>query len=220
MDILIYLYLAMFVFAAVGFTFGAVRYLRPHKPLYASMITLGIGTAMIGKAYTMLRLLTGLQVTDVFHVGALGAVGAFAFFFSANFGQIDSLVDGGEKKFMKYRVLSVAGILVTALLSIPIILSGADISEKITDLITAAVIAAASYYHVKHILIPDVDYGVVKCLRLYNTTALIYGILCMLEMTALSNRMDILLITACLLEGIASAALIVFMDRGVREWSI
>ncbi|MBO6229449.1 MAG: hypothetical protein J6O50_02700 [Ruminiclostridium sp.] len=41
MDFMLF-YLAMLVSATIGFVLGAVKYLRPRKPLYASMITLGI----------------------------------------------------------------------------------------------------------------------------------------------------------------------------------
>ncbi len=216
---LLYLYLAMLVFAAGGFAYGAPKYLRPRKPLYASMIVLGVGCIMIGRAYSFLRILTGLPVTGIFHAGILGTVGAFAFFFSANYGQIDSLVDGGEKELMKYRLLGIPGALLPCALYLLTLLSPANTAEKISDLIAAIPIAASSYFHVKHVFIPDVDYGVVRCQRIYNTTAYLYGILCMLEMAASAYRQETLMIVVCLLECMASGLLVPVMDRGVRKWS-
>jgi hypothetical protein len=213
------LYAAMTAAAAVSFFFGAVKYLRPHKPLYASMIVLGVGCVMIGRAYSFLRILTGLPTEGVFHVGILGTVGAFAFFFSANFGQIDSLVDGGGSGFVKYRILGSLGVIVVALEYVFILSSPDTLAVKISDGIAAAVIAGASYFHVKHILIPDVDYGVVKCQRGYNILALIYGILCMLEMGFSANGLEIPMIVVCLIECVVITALTPLLHRGVLNWS-
>ncbi|MCR4779886.1 MAG: hypothetical protein K5876_02185 [Ruminiclostridium sp.] len=219
MEHILLLYAAMTLSSAGSFAYGAVKYLKPHKPLYASMIVLGIGCIMIGRAYSFLRILTGLPVTGIFHVGILGIVGAFAFFFSANFGQIDSLVDGGEKDLSKYRIAGLAGVIVTLVLYMFIILSPASTAEKITDSLAAAAVAGASYFHVKHVLIPDVDYGVVKCQRGYNIVALIYGILCMLELVFTANGAETPVFVICVLECIVSAALIPVMHKGVVNWS-
>ena len=37
-------------------------------------------------------------------------------------------------------------------------------------------IAAAGYFHLKHLMIPDVDYGVVRCQRGYNALGLCMGL--------------------------------------------
>ena len=219
MDNLIYCELAMLVFSAAGFFYGVGRYLKPRKPLYASMIVLGVGCIMLGRAYSVLRLITGLKVAGIFTLGILGTVGAFMFFFSSNFGQIDSLVDGGEKKFTKYRLAAIIGILITAALYVIILMSPAEVWEKVTDGCAALVIAAASYFHFKHILIPDIDYGVVRCQRAFNVLALIYGILSMLELIAFAYMNEVIFIVVSSLECVISALLVPAMDRGVRKWS-
>lgn len=218
-DNLIYLYLAMVVSAAAGFFYGAPRYFKPKKPLYASMIVLGVGCIMAGRAFSLLRMLTGLKIEGVFHVGMLGTVGAFAFFFSANFGQIDSLVDGGEKTFSKYRLISCSSFVVTMVFFLTVLFSPAPLAEKIIDAVVFVAITASCYFHIKHIIIPDVDYGVISCLRLYNVFALSYGILCMTEITAAANGLLGLRITADILQCVVSFLLVPVMDRGVKKWS-
>ena len=91
-------------------------------------------------------------------------------------------------------------------------------AEKAVGAVVAFVIAAACYYHVKHLFIPDVDYGVVKCLRRFNALALLYGILCMLEMTALAYQSTMLLIAAGGLMTLVIAVIVPVMDKGVRAW--
>ena len=219
MDSLIFLELALLVFAAPGFIFGAVKYLQPRKPLYASMIVLGVGCIMLGRAYSFIRLITGLKVAGVFTLGILGTVGAFLFFFSSNFGQIDSLVDGGEKKFVKYRLIALVGVIITAALYTVILLSPAELWEKITYGFASVAIAAASYFHFKHLIIPDIDYGVVSCQRTFNALALAYGVSCMLELIAMSYMNETMLIIVCVTECILSGLLVPVMDWGVRKWN-
>ena len=215
----LYIYLAMMIFSGAAFLIGAAKYLKPKKPLYASMIVLGVGCIAIGRLHSFLRILTGLEVMDIFHVGLLGSFGAFMFFFSSNFGQIDSIVDDGSKTFVRYRLAGLIGVIVTAGLYAVILFSAAPAAEIVTDGVVALAIAAASYFHVKHILIPDIDYGVVRCQRVYNMLALLYGILCMLEMVAVAYNIDILFITVCVLQCAVSFSLVIALDRGVKKWS-
>ena len=219
MDLLIYRDLAIMVFAAIGFISGASEYLRPHRPLYASMIVLGTGCIALGRAYTFMRVLTGLPVNGVFHAGILGTVGAFAFFFSSNYGQIDSLVDDGGDDFIKYRASALLGVAAAAAIYIWILYSPVPRAEKISDGIAAAAIALASYFHLKHIFIPDVDYGVVSCLRGFNVLALIYGMLCMLEMAVSAYGYRLPLAVICVFQCIVAVLLVPVMKKGVHEWS-
>ena len=97
--------LAVMVCATVGFLTG-IPYLNTRKALYASMIVQGMICVVLGRLYQCALLFTGGSLTDNFQVGSLGVMGAFSFFFSANYGQIDSLVDDGEKTFRKYRLIA------------------------------------------------------------------------------------------------------------------
>ena len=133
--------------------------------------------------------------------------------------QIDSLVDDGSKQFLKYRIISLSGIIAASVIYIFILFSTAPTAEKVTDAVVFVSIAAASYFHIKHILIPDVDYGVVRCLRSYNTCALSYGVLCMLEIMAAANGFAAFRITVCLLQCAVSLLIVPVMDMGVRKWS-
>ena len=187
--------IAVLAGALFGFLYGAPRYLQARKPLYASMIVLGR-----------------------FQVGVLGVLGTFAFFFSSNYGQIDSLVDDGGDAFRRYRMIAWTGPALIAVLYLPTAFGPQTAAEKAVGAIVAFVIAAACYYHVKHLFIPDVDYGVVKCLRRFNAFAILYGILCMLEMTALAYQSTMLLIATGGLMTLVIAVIVPVMDKGVRAW--
>lgn len=209
--------LAVLVCAGIGFVAGR-KYLSIKKTLYATMIVLGVGCTLLGRLYQCARLLSGETITDVFQVGILGVAGAFSFFFSSNYGQIDSLVDDGSRHFMKYRLLAILGPLCVAVLFIPILLSNSTPAFTIGCGFAACLIAVACYYHVKHLFIPDVDYGVVRCLRFYNALALCLAVLTMVELIALAKGLDWLLIVSGIGLCAVSLAIVPVMDRGVKAW--
>ena len=214
----LYLNLAMVVCALVGMLSCGLRYLGPRKPLYASMIVLGVGCIALGRLYQCARLVTGLDIIDIFQIGILGTIGAFAFFFSSNYGQVDSLVDDGSEAFARFRLIAWIGPFVTMALYL-IALPTAFLSEKISYGLIATSIASAAYFHMKHLLIPDVDYGIVRCLRMFNATALVYGILCMLELIALEYRLVTFQLVVGVLQCIVSALIVPIMDKGVKQWT-
>ena len=211
--------LAVLLGAVFSFLYGARRYLQPRRPLYASMIIFGMGCLALGRLYQCVRILTGFLETGGFHVGVLGVMGAFSFFFSTNYGQFDSLVDDHGPRFRKYRLAAWAGPGVIAALYLPLALGPQETGNKIVSAAVAFVIAAACYFHVKHILIPDVDYGVVHCLRRFNQTALLFGVVCMVEMIALAYVSDVLFWISGMLLTVLAAAIVPVMDKGVRTWT-
>ena len=79
------------------------------------MIVFGLGCAMIGRLYGTLMILVNGEYYPGFNVGMLGIIGSFLFFFSANFGQVDSVVDDGSSKYIKARLIALA-----APLSVPL----------------------------------------------------------------------------------------------------
>ncbi len=217
MKFLLFENLAVLLCAGIGFVSGT-KYLSIKKTLYATMIVLGVGCILLGRLYQCARLLSGETITDTFQVGILGIAGAFSFFFSSNYGQIDSLVDDGSRLFSKYRIIAFIGPMCIAALFIPVLFSPARLAFRIGCGFTAFLIAIACYYHVKHLFIPDVDYGVVRCLRTYNALALCLAVLTMAEMIALAKELEWLLIVSGVGLCAVSLTLVPVMDRGVKAW--
>jgi len=209
--------LAILVCAIIGFLSG-VRYLNSRKALYAGMIVQGMICIALGRLYQSVHLLTGGSLTEHFQVGALGVMGAFSFFFSSNYGQIDSLVDDGGKEFRKYRMVSLIGPLYVLSMLIPILLSPASRAFKISSAAVGCIVAAACYFHVKHLLILDVDYGVVRCLRGYNALAVALSVLSMWELISLAWSSEVLYILSGFGLCAVSLTLVAAMDRGVKKW--
>ena len=164
--------LIMLVASLFGFIYGVFTILIRRNPLYLKMVVLAMACMMISRGYILLQFLVKGEEPEVFHVGMLGLLGCFLFLFSANFGMIDGLADDGSKGYMKVRVISwLAPVVIVCGFVICCDFSNTG-SELISYSVVVLVIALASRYHFKHLIFPDVDYGVVRAIRGYNMVAL------------------------------------------------
>ena len=205
--------------ALAGFIYGGIEFFRPRKALYAQMITLSLGCVAFGRLFNVVRLLTGGTLTDNFQLGFLGMIGSLMFFFSANYGTVDSLVDDRSKGFRKYRLIALAAPVAAILMYAGLFLLS-DVSDmwRILGAVLTAFVMAASYFNLKHLIFPDVDFGVVKCLRPYNLLALIYSVSIFVECCAMSRDNELLTLICCCVTGLITAAMIPTVVRGIKKW--
>ena len=211
--------LALFLAALAGFLYGAVRFFRGKKALYLQMIVCGLGCMMLSRLFQVVMILNLGALRQGFHVGYLGYSGMFLFFFSANYGQMDSLVDDGSAALRPYRRKALYAPAAVLLIYLPIALSGASLSMKISCALIAALAAAAAYYHMKHLIIPDVDYGIIRSIRGYNRFALLIGLLSMTELATLALDMRGALIPLGAALGVDYLLLLPILERGVKQWT-
>ncbi len=208
------------VCALIGFIYGAVNFFKPRKAVYAQMITLSVGCMAFGKLYQAVRLLTGGSILDEFQLGILGVIGSFAFLFSANYGAMDSLADDRSKNYAKYRIIPLVAPLVSlAVYVVFIYLSDMSRLEKIIGAIVTLFVSLSSYFNLKHLIFPDVDFGVINSLKTYNFMALIYGLLCIAELIAMSRDSAPAALVIDVLMGIILIAIVPSVERGIRKWT-
>ena len=206
--------------AFAGFIYGAAKFFRPKKAVYAQMITFSAGCMAFGRLYQAIRVLTGSEIVNEFHLGVLGVIGTLMFFFSANFGLMDSIVDDGSPDLRKYRVFPAgASAVAVAVYLIFFFFTDQPLIVKVIALIGSCLIAFASYYNLKHFIIPD-EFGIIRWLRPYNLLALIFEFLCLAEMVAQSHRMAGLVLVIGILMGVLMLMIVVAVDRGIKKWSI
>ena len=207
--------------AFIGFIYGIVKFFKPRKAVYAQMITLAVGCVAFGRLYQVVRLLTGGDMFNGFQLGVFGVIGSLLFLFSANFGAMDSLADDRSREFIKYRLISLAAP-VAALVLYIIFVWFTDLprSVKLASALVTVFVMQASYFHLKHLIFPDVDLGIIKCLRRYNLLALIYTFLCMAEMVVigLGNETGILIVGVLI--GSVMIGVIISAERGIKKWTI
>ena len=207
--------------AFAGFIYGIVKFFKPKKAVYAQMITLAVGCVAFGRLYQVVRLLTGGDMFNGFQLGVFGVVGSLLFLFSANFGTMDSLADDKSKKFLKYRLISLAApAAALAWYILFILLTDLPRSVKIASALVTLFVMHAGYYHLKHLIFPDVDFGIIKCLKIYNLLALIYVFLCLAEtnVIGLGNEIGILIIGVLI--GAVQIGVVISVERGMKKWTI
>ena len=207
--------------AFIGFIYGIVKFFKPKKAVYAQMITLSVGCMAFGRLYQVVRLLTEGDITDSFQLGILGFIGSLLFLFSANFGAMDSLADDGSKKFIKYRIIPFAApavlVAIYLIFAFLLIING---GAFIIGAVITFFAAQASYFNLKHLIFPDVDYGVIKCLKPYNLIALIYSLTCVLEIVFINSENGIaVLIIGLIMSGLL-IAIVPSVERGMKKWTI
>lgn len=207
--------------AFLGFIYGGVQFFRPQKALYAQMITLSLGCITFGRLFNIVRLLTDGDLTNSFQLGFLGLIGSLMFFFSANFGTVDSLVDDRSKEFTKYRLIAlIAPAAAIALYVVLFLLADISLLWKISGAVLTLFIVFASYFNLKHLVFPDVEFGVGKCLRPYNLLALIYAVSILFECYAMSIGNELMTLICCCISGLITLAMMPLIVRGVAKWKI
>ena len=216
-----FLSLAMTLCACYGFNYGLARFFRKRKALYTRMIVFGIGSAFMGRLFETLNLFAYGEIPSGFHIGMLGVVSSFLFFFTANFGQMDSLVDDGSRKFRASRLIAlIAPICVALLYGVYLHYAGGFGAGAFTRAVETIVIAMASYFHLKHLIIRDVDYGIIRSIRKYNLLALIYAFLCMTEMILNAAPFPgIVTVLVCILNCVVYLIFIPVLELGVKKWT-
>lgn len=216
----IYIYLFTFLLTLIGFIYGCIKFLKKGTAMYLWMITLGVGCAMLTSLLNFLQILTQGVLPLRFNVGMFGSIGTFLCFFTANFGQMDSLVDDGSKKFIKYRIIAVLAPILLLVLYMPTLVYDIEIGLRIVQTVILIVTMLASYFHLKHFIFPDVDFGIIKCIRGYNFLALLYSVCSILSIVGRTLSVDILWMTAEIIGSIILLCILPILGHEVKKWKI
>lgn len=208
------------VCALISFIYGITQFFKPKKAIYAQMIVLGVGCIAFGRLYQVVRLLTGGEVLGEFQLGILGVIGSLMFFFSANFGTIDSLADDRSKQYTKYRLIAFAAPLTALALYLFFILFS-DVSRlwKIIGAVLTFFIMQTTYYNLKHLIFPDVEYGVINCLKPYNALVLLYALFCMADIIAITRNSEIAIAVVSAEIGMTVLLILPMLEKGVKKWT-
>ena len=221
MDLLLIANIIVCLGAFFGFIYGGILFFRPKKALYAQMITLAMGVIAFGRLFLVCRILTGGEITSTFQLGFIGMIGSFMFFFSANYGAIDSLVDSSiNKGILNKTIPFIAPIIALVLYLAFFIFSDVSLMWRIFGGVLTLIIALSTYFNLKHLLSPDIDKGVVTCLRPYNLLALIYAASVLVECIGLSSGNIIVAFIAGLISSISIVLVVPLINRGMKKWLI
>lgn len=201
--------------ALIASVYGCCTVFRKKTPLFYKIIFLAMLTCLMGNIYTVLYGLLWQQGDTGFHVGYLGYIGMFFFLYSSYYGAIDSLVDGKQPELRRFRII--AGIVAAAFFVGSVLLM--YFSEKAFWMYIVVIpMSFTVYFAMKHLIIPDVEMGIIKVMRPYN--ALIIGLCAGMTLSILSISDSVLETVSSICTGVLLAVCMPAARNGVRKWFI
>lgn len=204
-----------------SFVFGLMKFFKRKAPLYVQLVTMGIGCALLSRIYYLVIFVCYGSFSSSFDVGYIGDAGFFLFLFSSNYGQVDSLVDDRSPKLKKYRIIPVVSFIIAVAAGISVfVFSEKPLSGKIATAVIFAAVSMAMYYNIKHLIIPDVELGIVSCLRFYNALTIAVELLFIIFYLTESVKLDIPMYISELLILIISFFFTPVLYKGVSKWWI
>lgn len=210
-----------FACALIGFIYGIVKFFKSRKAVFAQMAALAVGCTMFGRLYQIIRILTQDDIFNEFQLGIFGIIGSLLFLFSANLGAIDSLIDVSKKQLNTVRAASIPGPLaILAIYVLFILTSDFSLLQKIMGAVVCVFAMEAAYISLKHLIVPDIENGVIYCLRKHNLLVLIYSFLCVADYITLIFKNGVISLVVNILIGIVMLMIPMVVERAVKKWTI
>lgn len=214
------LQLLPFLCAGAAFIYGIIHYFKKGKALFIQLVICAMGCMMLRRLFSLVCLLTGTSVSEGFNVGYLGELGCYQFLFSASYGQMDELVDCREKSLRKYRLMSLISPVIVAVCYAFILASPLSIENRIIDGVLTAMMMLSVYYQTKQLIVPDVEFGILKSIRPYNALAIGMTLITELGMIFAAYDLAYLLMTVTVMLSAIYLVLIPVLGKGVEKWTI
>lgn len=212
--------LLIFLCSLAGTIYGISQFFKKKTALYLKLVVCGVLCLMFSRLYQVIFLLTQGALYQGFHIGILGMIGSFMFFFSANYGQMDGLVDDRTNTFRKTRIAALAAPLVILLLYLYFFANVQIVELKVVYGVVTLLIMQCAYYNFKHLIIFDVELGIVRCLRPYNALVLVYAAMSMLEPIGLYLGITPVYLLSCAVTAAIALALLPVVKGGFDKWAI
>lgn len=193
--------------------YGLITSMKPKTPLFYRIVVYGFGSYFFGITYSLLyqKIVSG-QAS--FHAGYLGYAGTFFFLFSSYFGALDRLADGREKEYRIYRVAALVPVVCIFVAGIYRYLEGGGLIKQLLLL----PVAGTAYFSCKHLLLPDVEMGIIRSMRLYNAIILIW---CLIQPFAIELLLGNSHNTVIgVMNTLIIAAALPLARAGVKKWFI
>ena len=211
--------LASFLIAAFAFGFGAAKLFRAKRPLYLRLLVCAAGCFATEQLSCAVNLWCGS--TETVGVGVIGIFGCIFFLLSANFGTLDKIVDDGRDS-KKARALALI-----APLGLALFICAAFIAWMKQDIICAVVwllillpSLPASYFNLKHILLPLDPFEFLRVTKPCNICALFFYTLTAEYVIASAVSTDTVCGILTVLMSLSMLALSLCAVRGAKKWGI
>ena len=208
-----------FVIATVAFGIGIAKLFKKKKPLYLQLFICAAGCFALQQLSSVVNILCDTNTAA--NIGMLGILGCNYFLFSANYGTIDKTVDDGVNT-KKARALSVIApiIMVVLVVAAFLVWREADMFCAIMWIIVLLPALPASYFNLKHILLPVDSFGFLKATKYCNISALCFYAITAIYAICSSFGNDIVSGILSLLMALLALALSLCAIKGEKKWGI
>lgn len=207
-----------------AFVYGIRNFFKKGKAVYLQLVTLGMGCYAMGCIYHLFQMITYDEVVEGFTASYLGKMGFFLFLFTANFGQIDGLLDDGTPQIKKSRILGFLAPLVAGILYIPCAVVEMPLSTKVTYALVWICAFLSLYYNFKHAIIKDLGFGFAKAIRPYNISATILTFTELILLVCWVNYDiaygSVIIAGISVLFSVMCIVTMIKLKKGVEEWTI
>lgn len=208
-----------FMIAAAAFIFGAVKLFKKRKPLYLKLYICAAGCFALQQLSYAVNIWCG--VAENFSIGMLGIFGCNFFLLSANYGTLDKIVDDGKDSGSARKVAVIAPVIM-AVLAFCVFFAWKDTDMFCAVMWVLMFIPAlpASYFNLKHILLPVDPFEILRAARNCNISALVFYfmmagyVICRSSADSMMSRVMMLMMSAAVFVMSLCAV------KGAEKWGI
>ena len=185
--------------------YGGWECIRRKQPLFFKLLLYAMASYLLGTLFTAGYALVYGHEPAGFHVGILGYMGTYFFLLSSYYGAIN-------------RLAAASGpILVLVLLAHSVRTLGAG--ACLTYALLCLPIAPTLYFSIKHLILPDVDLGIIRVMRPYNACVIVFCMVQVLLQAPACSGLDIRA-AGSVLSSVLLMTLLPMAEMGVRKWFI
>lgn len=211
--------LVSFLIAAFAFGFGAAKLFKKRKPMYLQILVCAAGCFAIQQLSYVVNI--WCNVTAAVSIGMSGIFGCNFFLLSANYGTLDKIVDDG-KGSKKARVGAVAAPVVMAVLAVVAFLAWKDKDMFCAVMWFVMFLPAlpASYFNLKHILLPMDPFEFLRATKPCNIAALTFYIVTATYVICSASMESTISGILSVLMSLSVLALSLCAVKGAERWGI
>lgn len=208
----------LFICACAGLIYGLTAAYRKKQPMYFKLMIFPIACQAFSRAFYITTLLCYGEMPDTFNIGFLGFAAFFLFLYLPNVGAIDSLLDTSNKGCAKYKLLALVIPAAELAAAIGAMFSErVSISIRISFLVLSLLAGLAGYFNLKHLLVLDVEGGIIRTLRRFNFLCIVLELLTLAEVGIVCFRHQSPIVIQALL-GIIYVVFLPLLNKETKKW--
>lgn len=211
--------LVSFLIAAFAFGYGAYKLFKKRKPMYLQILVCAAGCFALQQLSYVVNI--WCDVTATVSIGMFGIFGCNFFLLSANFGTLDKIVDDG-KGTGRARAISIIAPVIMVVLAVAAFLSwkDKDMFCAVMWLIMLIPALPASYFNLKHILLPMDPFAFLRATKPCNLAALGFYILTAAYVICSATAAYTVSGILCVLMSLSVLTLSLYAVKGASKWGI